>query len=146
MDLETLRKIESKQVQIIGNFLIERMSEDNLLKQKLLETEKTLEGCLNYVKSQAKKQAEDNMAWIADDVVFGWVLDYYLDDSIEENKVPKNSTEAMQTNKPKVEKVNKPIKQEKPKPAPRTEAKPIKTSKEDQIKQKLYGEMDLFSI
>lgn len=143
MDLETLRKIESKQVQIIGNFLIERMSEDDLLKQKLLETEKTLEGCLNYVKSQASKQAENNMAWVADDVVFGWVLDYYLDDSIAENKVPKNSTEAMQANKPKVEKTSKPIKQEKPEP---TEPKQVKTSKEEQIKQKLYGEMDLFSI
>lgn len=145
MDLETLKKIESKQIRIIGDFLIKRMQDDELLKTKLLETNKTLEGCLNYVKSQASKQAENNMAWIADDVVFGWVLDFYLDDSIEEKKIPKNSTEAISKNKTNIEKVSKPVTQEKPKPES-TEPKPVKISKADQIKQKLYGEMDLFSI
>lgn len=143
MDLELLKKIEKQQAKRIANFLLDRIKDDDLLKNKLLETDKTLEGCISYVRNQAQKQAEDNMAWIADDEVYGWVIDFYLDDNIKETKVPKNSSEAKDINNSKTEKVIKPVKQEKPKVEV---ASKTKHSKEDEIKQKLYGEMDLFSL
>lgn len=47
---------------------------------------KTLAGCWNYIRSEAKKQAtKDGCAAIEDDVVYGWAIHYFEEDAIKEN-------------------------------------------------------------
>ena len=135
MDLKTLREIDKRHAKRIAEYLLKQIEIDDLLKTKLLETEKTLQQCVDYVKSQAAKQAEDNMAWISDDEVYGWVVDFYLDDNIKvENEIKAPATKPKETTT--AEKKSQVI-----------EKKPEykKTTKEE-IQKKLYGEIDLFSL
>ena len=57
MNLESLKKLDKKYAQVIANYLLERIETDECLRAKLEETNKTLKGCVDYVKSEAKKQA-----------------------------------------------------------------------------------------
>ncbi len=52
-----------------------------------LVNKKTLDGFMNYATSEAQKMAEkgSRCACIQDDVVFGWAVHYFEEDSIEEN-------------------------------------------------------------
>ena len=52
-----------------------------------LVNKKTLAGFMNYATSEAQKIAEkgSRCACIQDDVVFGWAIHYFEEDSIEEN-------------------------------------------------------------
>lgn len=84
MNLETLRNIvDKKYAQAIANYLLNRIETDECLKTKLEETNKTLKGCISYVKSEAKKQAEDNVAIIEDSQVYEWSVHYFLEDSLD---------------------------------------------------------------
>ena len=144
MDLNTLREIDKRHAKRIAEYLLKQIEIDDLLKTKLLETEKTLQQCVEYVKSQAAKQAEDNMAWISDDEVYGWVVDFYLDDSIEVKAT--SSTPEKKTNESYAQyakRVQEHV--HTPKDTP-VEKKPTKKSATEEIQKKLYGEMDLFSL
>lgn len=84
MNLETLRNlVDKKYAQAIANYLLNRIETDECLKTKLEETNKTLKGCIDYVKSEAKKQAEDNVAMIEDSQVYEWSVHYFLEDSLD---------------------------------------------------------------
>lgn len=52
-----------------------------------LINQKTLDGFMNYATSEAQKMAEKGArcACVQDDVVFGWAIHYFEEDSIEEN-------------------------------------------------------------
>jgi hypothetical protein len=52
-----------------------------------LINKKTLDGFMNYASQEAQKMAEkgSRCACIQDDVVFGWAIHYFEEDSIEEN-------------------------------------------------------------
>ena len=52
-----------------------------------LINKKTLDGFMKYATSEAQKMAEkgSRCACIQDDVVFGWAIHYFEEDSIEEN-------------------------------------------------------------
>ncbi len=52
-----------------------------------LINQKTLDGFMKYASSEAQKMAEKgaNCACVQDDVVFGWAIHYFEEDSIEEN-------------------------------------------------------------
>lgn len=105
MNIELLKKIEKMQVKIIADYLLKKIDEDSYFCFQLEVSNKTLEGCLSYVKSQAKKIATDGFAWCSDDVVFSWVYDYFMEDSI--NFEPKNK-ENNKSNKV-IQEVNKDI-------------------------------------
>ena len=116
MNLEDLRKLDKKYAQAIADYLLKRIESDECLKEKLETTTKTLKGCLAYVKSEAKKQAEDNVAVIMDSEVYEWAVHYFLEDSL--NNEPKNEPkkETKVESKPKKEetpKVEEPVQTEK---------------------------------
>lgn len=67
---------------IIARYLFNFANEDEHFKQKLLETDKTLDGCISYIKSEAKKTAVNGCAMVEDDVVYQQARHYFLEDSI----------------------------------------------------------------
>ena len=60
-----------------------------------LINKKTLDGFMNYATSEARKMAEkgSRCACIQDDVVFGWAIHYFEEDSIEEKLYNPDGTE-----------------------------------------------------
>ena len=85
---------------------------------KTLINKKTLESFMSFARDEAKKQAEKgaNCAMVQDDVVFGWAVHYFEEESIEgtlfnEDGTPYNKPIPKTENKP----VEKPVKAEKPK-------------------------------
>lgn len=103
MNLEDLRKLDKKYAQAIADYLLKRIESDECLKEKLETTTKTLKGCLAYIKSEARKQAEDNVAVIMDSEVYEWAVHYFLEDSLNNEPKKENKTES----KPKKEETPK---------------------------------------
>lgn len=91
MNLETLRNLDKKYAQAIANYLLNRIETDECLKAKLEETNKTLKGCVEYIKEEARKEAEDNVAIIEDSQVYEWAVHYFLEDSLECEQKAKSS-------------------------------------------------------
>lgn len=90
-----------------------------------LINQKTLDGFMKYATSEAQKMVEkgSRCACIQDDVVFGWAIHYFEEDSIEENLFNLDGTKyskVVEMPKKKAEKkttvANKPISIEKIKP------------------------------
>lgn len=71
---------------IIARYLFNFANEDEHFKQKLLETDKTLEGCIRYIESEAKKVAVNSCAVgcavVEGNVVYQQARHYFLEDSI----------------------------------------------------------------
>lgn len=126
MNLESLKNLDKKYAQAIANYLLERIETDECLKAKLEETNKTLKGCVDYVKSEAKKQAEDGVAMIEDNQVYDWCVHYFLEDNLDfEPKAKENKED-------KKEKIEEEVAKEKKKTK---DSKPKKNVKEDFAKQ-----------
>ena len=89
MTLEQLKQQDKKYAQVIADYLIKRCEEDKFLEEKILTTEKTLKGCVEYCKQEAKKQAESGVAIVCDDEVFGWCVHYFLEDELNCETKPK---------------------------------------------------------
>lgn len=64
-----------------------------------LET-KSLDKCLQYITTQAKKQAKNGCAAIEDAVVYGWAVHYYQEDDVKTEEV-KAKVVTPKTEKPK---------------------------------------------
>lgn len=62
---------------------------------KRLINKKTLDGFMKYATDEAKKLAEKgaNSACVEDEVVFGWAIHYFEEDSIEEKLLNEDGTE-----------------------------------------------------
>lgn len=92
-----------------------------------LET-KSLDECLKYITSEARKQAKGNCAAIEDAVVYGWAVHYYQEDDIkvEQTKAKVVTPKTPKTAKPK-------------------EVKPIKALVKDKKNESKCIEMDLFA-
>lgn len=74
--------------QRILEYLQQNASE--ILSEKINAGKKTLAGALDYAKGEAKKLAEDETCVCIDDAtVFGWIIHYFEEDHItEEKKAP----------------------------------------------------------
>ena len=68
--------------------------------QRLLNR-KTLQGCLENIRTKAQKQAVKGCAMIDDEVVFGWAVHYFEEDSIEEKLFKEDGTEFKAKTSPK---------------------------------------------
>lgn len=133
MNLDSLRNLDKKYAQAIADYLLNRIETDELLKSKLEETNKTLKNCINYIKKEAKKQAEDNVAIIESNQVFEWAVHYFLEDDL--NEEPKaHDNKKVNTPQP----INKSSASH---PQVAEEAKPKKD-----IKKKLYEQVSLFDL
>ena len=137
MKLESLKNLDKKYAQAIANYLLERIETDELLKVKLEETNKTLKGCVDYAKSEAKKQAEDGVAMIEDSQVYEWCVHYFLEDNIDFEPKEKENKEDKKEKLEDTEKVDtlfgeEEVAKEKKKAK---DSKPKKNIKEDFAKQ-----------
>lgn len=74
----------------IFNYLKGRCETDTTLAEAVKKPNKTIEGVINYIKAEAKKQAQGNVAVIADEEVFGWAVHYILEDELNYEKGEKN--------------------------------------------------------
>ena len=138
MNLESLKKLDKKYAQAIADYLLERIETDECLRAKLEETNKTLKGCVDYVKSEAKKQAEDGVAMIEDNQVYDWCVHYFLEDNLDfEPKAKENKEDKKEKIEEETEKVDtlfgeEEVAKEKKKTK---DSKPKKNVKEDFAKQ-----------
>lgn len=89
MTLEQLKQQDKKYAQVIANYLIKRCEEDKFLENKILNTNKTLVGCIKYCKSEAQKEAVDGCAICLDEDVYNWCVHYFLEDSLDFEEKPK---------------------------------------------------------
>ena len=135
MTIEQLRKQDKKHAQVIANYLIKRIESDQCLKEKIENTDKTLKGCIDYCKSEARKQAEDGCAMIPDDQVYEWAVHFFLEDTIKENSANKSATPA--TTADDIEKYNN-----QPSPSPKIKKETIKKP----AKKKLVEQLTLFDL
>lgn len=136
MNIEQLKAQDKKYAQVIADYLIKRCETDKTLEEKILATNKTLKGCVEYCKSEAKEQAEDGVAVIVDEEVFGWVVHYFLEDDLdfekkeEPEKAPKKKTKQVTTLfGEETEEESKPEEKKKPK---------------KEVKEKLAVQLSLF--
>lgn len=114
--------------QAIKRYLDERAKSDPLFATTYAKKNKSIDECCAYIMQQAKKQAVKGCAAVSDDVVYGWAVHYYDEDSIKVTSAPKA-------------KVTAPSPTPAPKAAPKAPEKPKKLTKA-QLKR---GE-DCFSL
>ena len=138
MNLESLKNLDKKYAQAIANYLLGRIETDECLRTKIEETNKTLKGCVDYIKSEAKKQAEDGVAMIEDNQVYDWCVHYFLEDNLDfEPKAKENKEDKKEKIEEETEKVETLLGEEEVvKEKKKTkESKPKKNIKEDFAKQ-----------
>ncbi len=87
-------KLKEAYKKSIAKYLNERIKTDKYLAEAIKKPGKTLDGVLKYVKEEARKQAQGNVACILDEEVYGWAVHYILEDSIDmEAKTEKKAAE-----------------------------------------------------
>jgi len=70
--------------QVMGEYLIDHITEESAA--KILQEGKTIAGAISDITSKASKQKNGNMAMVRDDVVFGWLNDYFGIGKTEQQK------------------------------------------------------------
>lgn len=75
------------------------------MNDKYLNEEKSLKQMIDFIKGQAQKKANNGMAMIEDEVVYGWAI-HYFDESNDQLKIKENTIEKINS----VEKVEQPKK------------------------------------
>lgn len=87
---------------------------------KTLINKKTLDGFMKYANGEARKLAEKgaNYACIEDNIVFGWAIHYFEEDSIEEQLYNEDGTKYTPTKATSKKKDSKQKNVNKPEPKP----------------------------
>ena len=96
--------------EIIKRHLDNMAQEDFAFAERYKREDKSLDKCISYITSQAKKQAKQGCAAIEDAVVYGWAVHYYQEDNIEVENVKAAKVVTPKAEKPKEVKEIKPIK------------------------------------
>lgn len=154
MNLSKLKDLKNKQQKIIADYLLGLAQNDECLMNKLLETDKTIQGCMSYIYKEARKQAENSIAFIENEVVYEWAKHYFLEDSLNcEPKGNKNTQEKVEKNNTNDEEEAEEIddienSEDVAEIEEKEESKPVKQKKTkvEKIKDKLYDGLDLFSM
>lgn len=117
---------------IIKEYIEKACQTDEVLAGKYEKSGKDIMGCCKYIKSQARKKAQNGCAVIADAEVYGWAIHYFD----EEMTAPKEEVDCKveTTADPNVVRARVEI----PKPAPKPVVKPKKAADE--------GLMSLFNF
>lgn len=74
--------------EIIKAYLEQRALTDESVARNLQKENKSIKGCCEYITKMARKQIKGNAGMIEDDVVYGWAVHYYDEDSLPEDKKP----------------------------------------------------------
>lgn len=118
----------------IKKYLDERAKSDPLFAPTYAKKNKSIDECCAYIMSEAKKKAVKGCAAISDDVVYGWAVHYYDEDSIKVTGAPKAKVTAPNTTPA-------------PKAAPAARKGPAEPKKaEDCTKKELKRGADCFSL
>jgi hypothetical protein len=67
---------------------LEKNASDELVK-KINSGNKTLNGCWQFIIGEAKNYLHSKNGAVSDDVVFGWAIHFFEEDSIKEGATPK---------------------------------------------------------
>lgn len=92
--------------EIIKKYLAQRSLTDDSVARNMKKSNKSIKGCCEYIKKKAREAAKDNVAMIADEVVYGWAVHYYDEDNLQEEKKPMPAVAKVIVPKEKVEKQN----------------------------------------
>jgi hypothetical protein len=109
--------------QIIVDYINQNASD--VLCKKIKASGKTMAGCMDFIRNEAKKKAVNGCACIEDKEVFGWAIHYFEEETLNEEKKP--------VKKPVVKAEDK---EKKPSPKPK--------AKEQDVQ--LEGQLDIFDI
>ena len=96
--------------EIIKAHLDKMAEQDAAFKARYELESKSLDKCIQYITSQARKQAKGNCAAVEDAVVYGWAVHYYQEDNIIVENVKAAKVVTPKAEKPKEVKEIKPIK------------------------------------
>ena len=103
-----------------SDILAEKINNGVLIKKdgKILLNRKTLDGFMSFATEEARKQAEkgERYAMVEDDVVFGWAVHYFEEDSIEGTLFNEDGSEYKTQSKPAAK---APTMKAQPKPQPK---------------------------
>ena len=117
---------------------IEGVASETLV-QKINNGDKTMKGCMNFIKKQARGKAKNGCAMIQDIEVYGWAMHYFEEDDIKEGYVREPKLGDPQTGAPLKVGVERQIQQNK------EEAK-AKAEKEAAKSKDLPGQIDMFAL
>lgn len=84
--------------------IIEHLLSREDMNEKYLNEEKSIKQMVSYIKSEAYKQAKDNMAFIEDEVVFGWAIHYWDESNEKLGLVKKEEPKKVEPQEPKEDK------------------------------------------
>lgn len=125
-------EIKDKALLNIVEYLLSREDMD----EKYLNHEKSLKQMVSFIKSEARKRAQDGMAMIEDKEVYGWAI-HYFDETNEELGLVKSSVQNEHE-----EKI------EKPKEVKLVEKNGVEVAKENNKNSKWIpeGQLSLFDL
>lgn len=105
LNSEAEKALNHQYMKCIFNYLKGRIETDTTLAEAIKKPNKSIKGVIAYIKSEAKKQAQGNVAVIPDDEVYGWAVHYILEDSIDFEKGAKidRNTDSAETDGPELE-------------------------------------------
>jgi hypothetical protein len=86
---------------IIKAHLDKMAQQDFAFSERYKLESKSLDKCIQYIKSQAQKQAKQGFAAIEDDVVYGWAVHYYQEDDVKVEEKVKAKVVTPKAEKPK---------------------------------------------
>ena len=112
---------------------LENNASDTLI-EKINNGKKTLQGCWSFIVSEAKKQAINGCACISDDIVFGWAIHYFEEDSIKEGSILKQNVKTVTTQ------------EKKPKQEEKLKVEKKVVAKEKQDKSVIKGQISIFDL
>ena len=73
--------------EIIKNYLEEQCKVNPCLAEKYKDT--LIDGCIEYINKMAREELKSQNGYIADEVVFHWAREYYVDGIAEKEKSEK---------------------------------------------------------
>ena len=101
MKQEELKKEYKGFDKIIVDYVNEKIDNDKDFEKDVLKEVKTVTRCVEYVRKNAKKQADNNVACINDSQVYDWINEYFTTDLAEIQ--PKEEDKPAMVDKPKTE-------------------------------------------
>ena len=117
----------------IQTYLENRAKTDSLFAETYRKANKSIEECIKYIYSQARKLANGgNAVGVDESTVYGWAVHYYDEDEIKVDKVQ----ERVDVVAPAVE----PSRIEQPKPQPKPVQK-RKRGEDNSLQLSLFGEL-----
>ena len=93
--------------EIIQKYLEEQCKVDTYLAEKYKDT--LIDGCIEYINKMAREELKSQNGYIADEVVYHWAREYYVDGIAEKEKSEKVQKQVEKISDLSTVKVNKDI-------------------------------------